>query len=168
MIVAYTIIAMQLVPHAGLESLPRKFWKRIYTPQERAKQAAYRQQHKSKVKRLPPSAAEIEAAAKKGMRPPALPRYAARQSVSMAGAAFPQCATNEDFEKIVAVYAQAYEMTKTGVRYSVDHIYPLGGQRYGVCGLHVPANLVVMPLLENMRKNNLPHSSWVDYAGFDA
>lgn len=41
----------------------------------------------------------------------------------------------------------------TGVQHSVDHIVPL--QHPQVCGLHVPANLRVIPLAVNVRKGNM-------------
>jgi hypothetical protein len=40
----------------------------------------------------------------------------------------------------------------TGVQHSVDHIVPLQHPR--VCGLHVAANLRVIPLSVNIRKGN--------------
>lgn len=45
----------------------------------------------------------------------------------------------------------------TGVQHSVDHIVPLLHPL--VCGLHVPANLRVIPLAENIRKSN---NTWPD------
>ena len=55
--------------------------------------------------------------------------------------------------EILNIYKQAADLTKkTGVRYSVDHIWPLYGD--GFNGLHVPWNLKVIPLSENCAKNN--------------
>lgn len=59
------------------------------------------------------------------------------------------------------IRATAWRLTlETGVTYSVDHIVPL--RHPLVCGLHVPANLDVMPLLDNMRKAN---AWWPDMPG---
>lgn len=41
---------------------------------------------------------------------------------------------------------------ETGRRWSIDHIVPINHPL--VCGLHTPANLVLMPLDENMLKGN--------------
>jgi hypothetical protein len=58
---------------------------------------------------------------------------------------------------IRAIYAEASARSKSGVPYEVDHIVPLISHL--VCGLHCEANLQVIPMLENKRKNN---RSWPD------
>ena len=58
-----------------------------------------------------------------------------------------------DLNTIAEVYELAQAMTKiTGITYSVDHIIPMQGKL--VSGLHVESNLQVMPLIENISKNN--------------
>lgn len=58
-----------------------------------------------------------------------------------------------DLKAIAAVYAERDRLTeKTGVPHHVDHIIPIKGER--VTGLHVAANLRVIPATENIRKNN--------------
>lgn len=56
-----------------------------------------------------------------------------------------------DKEAIVAFYKEAQRLTaETGIQYDVDHIIPLQGKT--VSGLHIPANLRVIPSAENKRK----------------
>lgn len=38
--------------------------------------------------------------------------------------------------------------------YEVDHIVPLNGEKYGVCGLHVLANLQYLTVADNAKKKN--------------
>ncbi len=64
-----------------------------------------------------------------------------------------------DHKAINAIYKECVRITQeTGVRHSVDHIYPLHGRT--VCGLHVSWNLRVITYLENCRKlNRLPSAT---------
>lgn len=58
-----------------------------------------------------------------------------------------------NLSEIDAIYAEARRLQlSTGIRMSVDHIIPIKGKN--VCGLHVPNNLRVMPLTDNIRKGN--------------
>lgn len=64
--------------------------------------------------------------------------------------AFPSWADNE---KIKVEYALATWCSKVmGEKYHVDHIVPLQSKK--VCGLHVHANLQVLPAIENIKKGN--------------
>ena len=65
----------------------------------------------------------------------------------------PSWITAEDKWLIQEIYELAALRSKlTGVKHHVDHIVPLQGAV--VSGLHVPANLRVIPWYENARKNN--------------
>lgn len=51
-----------------------------------------------------------------------------------------------------ALIANFYAACPTG--YEVDHIVPLVGDKYGVCGLHVLSNLQYLTVKENSKKSN--------------
>ena len=67
--------------------------------------------------------------------------------------ATPPWLTKAQLKQIETFYLEAQRLTKeTGIIYSVDHIWPLKGK--GFTGLHVPWNLNVITLAENMKKSN--------------
>lgn len=59
-----------------------------------------------------------------------------------------------DFEAIRALYIQADFMSEvTGVPHHVDHYYPIKGKT--MCGLHVAANMRIVPDTVNARKHDM-------------
>lgn len=65
----------------------------------------------------------------------------------------PKWLTADDLFMIEEAYHLAKLRTELlGVQYHVDHILPLQGKK--VSGLHVPANLQVIPAKENLKKSN--------------
>lgn len=65
----------------------------------------------------------------------------------------PKWLTENDLFMIEEAYLLAKIRTElTGFDWHVDHIYPLQGKK--VSGLHVPANLQVIPGKENLKKSN--------------
>lgn len=67
--------------------------------------------------------------------------------------ATPPWLTQDDFEAISALYAEAKRLSdETGLPHHVDHIVPLNHPL--ICGLHVPGNLQVIPANDNLKKSN--------------
>jgi hypothetical protein len=65
----------------------------------------------------------------------------------------PQWLDKDDLWVIQEIYDLSYKRTEiTGIKWHVDHIIPLQGK--AVSGLHVPANLQVIPAIINMGKGN--------------
>lgn len=64
------------------------------------------------------------------------------------------CATPSwyDREAVEQLFDVARVLSRSGVKFSIDHIIPLKNRK--VCGLHVHDNLQVMPLWQNIRKLN--------------
>jgi hypothetical protein len=89
----------------------------------------------------------------------------AAYALALSKKAVPYCITKSDKFAIQSLYIKAFAIGNCNM--SVDHIYPISGQRYGVSGLHVIANLKIMPLVENQSKGNRPHQSWIDYSNPD-
>lgn len=88
----------------------------------------------------------------KAANPEKVARYASTRRASIIQRT-PAWLTSKDFELIEMEYLIAqYLSRETGVPHHVDHIFPLVG-RY-VSGLHLPANLRVLPGHENLRKGN--------------
>lgn len=66
--------------------------------------------------------------------------------------ASPSWLTPEQKDEILYMYWLARDLRlTTGENYHVDHIIPLQGK--GVCGLHVPWNLQILPADLNLRKH---------------
>jgi 5-methylcytosine-specific restriction endonuclease McrA len=58
-----------------------------------------------------------------------------------------------DMSEIKLIYKKAQERTKeTGIQHHVDHIVPLQGKN--VSGLHVPWNLQILSIKDNLEKSN--------------
>jgi hypothetical protein len=119
----------------------KKAYKARHADRVKLQNAAYRARHATKIGEAV-SAWRRENKAK-------LCHYAAKRRVAK-GLATPAWADHgfiEGFYIVAAAWTAA-----TGVPHEVDHIIPIQGD--GVCGLHVPANLQVLPRSVNRAKAN--------------
>ena len=67
--------------------------------------------------------------------------------------ASPKWLTDQQKIQIESKFIEALWLSNTtGIKHEVDHIVPL--QNKTVCGLHVPWNLQVIPMVENRSKGN--------------
>lgn len=57
-----------------------------------------------------------------------------------------------DHAEVKAIYQRAHHLRQSGQDVQVDHLVPLRSPL--VCGLHVPANLAIVPTEHNMKKGN--------------
>ena len=66
--------------------------------------------------------------------------------------ATPEWLTWAERQEMTEMYKRVAGTKRRRKKLSVDHIVPLRGKN--VCGLHVPWNLQIIPLLDNQRKKN--------------
>ena len=80
-----------------------------------------------------------------------LARQSKRRAVKRQAA--PKWLTDQQKIQIESKFIEALWLSNaTGIKHEVDHIVPL--QNKTVCGLHVPWNLQVIPMVENRSKGN--------------
>ncbi len=67
-----------------------------------------------------------------------------------------QGTTKPDCLRVAAIYLEAAYLNARGEKVHVDHILPLRPADGQFCGLHVHANLQIIPAADNLRKGNRP------------
>jgi hypothetical protein len=127
--------------HPGATYANNKKNRALYPDKRKPVERAYRQRH--------PDRMLARTRAWRAKHPGIGAAYVAKYFASRLQATPPWA----DLDKIKAIYAEAARLTKaTGIRHEVDHIHPL--QSKVMCGLHVPANLQILPMSENRSKSN--------------
>jgi len=101
--------------------------------------AKYRQKNKEKIKQYFANSRHISAKNRSIRRSRLLQRT-------------PQWLTATDLFEIECIYKYCGALRDVGLKYEVDHIIPLAGKN--VSGFHVPANLQVIPMVDNRQKAN--------------
>jgi len=140
-------------PKKALERTLKWKWKNIdkVRAKDRENQAVYRRDNKEKVvvskrKYAINNKGIINAAVAK--------REAAKKQRT------PKWLSSIDLWMIQEIYTLASLRSKcTGISWHVDHIIPLQGEN--VSGLHIPANLQVIPAIENIKKSNIYEVGYV-------
>lgn len=118
-----------------------KAWAQANPEQAGKNKAAWKARNTDKLHR---GAAEYRAS-----HPDVIARNAAARRAAKRNARPPWVSPGD----LSAVFALAATLSReTGIKHSVDHIVPLTHPL--VCGLHVPWNLRVIPLRDNLRKGN--------------
>lgn len=106
---------------------------------------------------------------RKYLRTPSQQKYstayaARRRAVKLK--ATPPWLTDSDKAAMRALYDEAARLTEvTGIPHHVDHIVPLRAtcpitRQRNACGLHIPANLQVIPATDNLSKNCYFNGGW--------
>ena len=122
-----------------------RVYREAHPEKVRARNTAYRETHLEKVKARAKAYRQSHRACKSAWQ---AGRRIAQQHRTLSASP----------KEIEAFYTEAERITKeTGVKYSVDHVVPLQGKL--VSGLHVPWNLRVIPLIDNIKKGNYFHDS---------
>lgn len=118
-----------------------KAYHKAYREAHQEKIKAYRESHRNERKALGKAWAQAHSAEKNA------------HNNAYEAAKLHRTFKSVNLEEIKAFYIEAQRLTKeTGIKYSVDHVVPLKGKN--VSGFHVPWNLQVIPLKENISKGN--------------
>lgn len=146
-----------------------KAWHKANRESQRAYFKANREKHSASMKAWREANAETHKELRKAWRESNLDRCAAieakRRSKKLQ--ATPKWMTAADFEAIREWYTIAKELQWLSEEpLHIDHIIPLQGK--DVSGLHIAANLQILPASENISKGNKTADLMVKYISADA